>query len=68
MQHDTNLKLFVKQNIVYQNIKYDEDLNRIFTRGYLSLNKLQKYQKERIIGIKKKVLNYQFNDMMEAKQ
>ena len=65
MQYDPNLKSFVKKNIVYQNIKYDEDLNRIFIRGYLSLDKLKKYQEKRSIEIKKRLLDYQFDDMME---
>lgn len=65
MEHDTNLKNFVKQNTVYQNIKYDEDIKRVFVRGYLPVDVLKKYQEERIAEIKKQLLDYQFDDMMD---
>ncbi len=65
MQHDTNLSDFVKENTIIQDIKHDKGVNRAFVRGYMPLAVLKQYQTKRIIKIKKKVLDYQFDDMME---
>lgn len=65
VQNDSNLKSFVKHNTVFQNIKYDEDLNRIFIRGYLSIDKLKNYQEGRLTDIKKRLMDFQFDDMMD---
>jgi len=65
MQNDSYLSTFVKNNTVIQDIKYDKDVNRAFVRGYMPLEVLKQYQTQRIIKIKKRVLDYQFDDMME---
>jgi len=65
MKNDINLSDFTKRNIVFQNIKYDEDAKRTFVRGYLNIDLLKEYQTKRMIEIKKQVLDYQFDDMLE---
>lgn len=66
MKKDSGLKNFIQQKVVYQNIKYNEELNRIFIRGYVSIDALKKYQENRIIDIKKRLLDHQFDGMMEG--
>lgn len=65
MRKDSKLSDFVKQNVVFQNIKYNKKFNKIFIRGYINIDLLKEYQIKRMIKIKKKVLDYQFDDMME---
>lgn len=65
MKNDSNLFSFIKQNTVFRDIKYNEDIKRTFIRGYIHLDLLEKYQTKRILVIKKEVLDYQFGDMME---
>ncbi|MEA3554167.1 MAG: hypothetical protein U9R39_07200 [Campylobacterota bacterium] len=65
MQKDFKLSQFVEQNVVFQNIKYNEKFKKVFIRGYINIDSLKEYQTNRMIKIKKKVLDYQFDDMME---
>lgn len=65
MQKDFKLSKFIEQNVIFQNIKYNEKLKKVFIRGYINIDLLKKYQTKRMIKIKKKVLDYQFDDMME---
>jgi len=65
MQQDKNLPLFVKRNIIFQNIKYDAEHRRAFVRGYITYSALEEYEKERIVNVKKEVLDYHYDEMME---
>ncbi len=65
MQNDSHLPIFVKEVIVFQDIEYNKKMRRSFVRAYINLNVLKQYQTQRIIKIKKEVLDYQFDDMMD---
>ena len=65
IQKDHKLHNFVEHNIVFQNIKYDQKHKIFFIRGYMDKKILEAYQMKRVIEIKKKVLNYQLDNMIE---
>ncbi len=65
MRDDTDLPHFVERHTVFQNLKYDEDDKRAFARGYVTLDALQRYENERIDGVRRKVLNYHYDEMMQ---
>lgn len=65
MQNDKDLPLFVKRNIIFQNIKYDKEIHRAYVRGYITYSALEEYEKERIVNVKKEVLDYHYEDMMD---
>jgi len=65
MGDDSNLLAFVKEVIVFQDIEYNKKIQRSFVRAYIDLKVLKQYQTQRIIKIKKEVLDYQFDYMME---
>ncbi len=65
MREDTNLPLFVKRHTVFQNVKYDEDAHRAFVRGYVTTQAFERYEKERIAEVKKRVLEYHYDEMMK---
>ena len=65
MQKDKKLPLFVKRNIIFQNIKYDKELHRAFVRGYITYAALEEYEKDRIGKVKMEVLDYQYEEMMD---
>ena len=65
MREDTNLPLFVQRRTVFQNIKYDEDAHRAFARGYVTLQAFEGYEKERIDSVRKAVLEYHYDEMMD---
>ena len=62
---DENLSDFVSEKMVVQNIKYVKDVQRTFIRGYIDVELLKQYEEKRVLQIKKKVLDHQFDDMME---
>jgi len=65
MREDTNLPLFVHRHTVFQNIKYDEDAHRAFVRGYVTTQAFETYEKQRIATVKKQVLEYHYDEMMQ---
>lgn len=65
MQQDIDLPLFVKRNIIFQNIKYDAVRQRAFVRGHITYRALETYEKERSVNVKKEVLDLHYEEMME---
>jgi len=64
LQKDDRLLDFVKQNIIFENVKCDDNKKEIYIKGYLDINVLKEYEKRVVLDVKKRVLDFQFDDMM----
>jgi hypothetical protein len=53
---DTNLPLFVRQNINYSRVVYEDEVHTTFVRACIPNSNILEYQKERLTKIKKAVL------------
>ncbi|MEA3314653.1 MAG: hypothetical protein U9Q30_02190 [Campylobacterota bacterium] len=61
-KEDKELPLFVDKYLHYPKIKYEEEIKTTFVKACISKDSIIDYQKERLVIIKKEVLNSKVND------
>lgn len=58
LEKDEFLPLFVKKNIIFHKIKYEEDVKRSYVKACIENNELIQYQTERTQKIMKKLTHF----------
>jgi len=62
---DKDINLFVRKNLNYSRVKYEEEIKTIFVRACIQKDTIISYQKERLGIIKKEILNSKVNDAFD---
>jgi len=62
---DSNLPIFINQNLHYTRISYEDEIDAVFARGCIPKKIFIDYQSNRLKTIKKAVLHYKSNSAID---
>jgi len=62
---DSNLPVFINQNLEYNRVKYEDEIETTFVRACIPNQTIITYQTERLSSIKKEVLKYKSKSALD---
>jgi len=64
-KQDSNLPIFVNQNLAFSRVSFEDEINTTFVRACISNHTIITYQTERLQTIKKEILKFKSNSALD---